>query len=239
MHAALIVFTAPSSPAQEDVYNAWYARAHLPDVLAVPGYRRAIRYRASSVKMMGDTPAVPYPYLAVYDLEVPGPDDLQDVSNEHMRRIRDGQMRNTDAIDSESMRALYYRAVSPRQGEPGTVPDAVLMVFTDPASPAEDAAYNEWYDSVHLGDVLAIPGFVAATRYEVTGVNMLDRPWVLPHRYLAIYELRVDGPQALAEAAAELGRRAGSGMDISPALNRSTAAAQFFERVGDAVYARE
>ena len=42
----------------------------------------------------------------------------------------------------------------------------LLVVFTGPASPDVESAYNDWYTGCHLPDVLAIPGYTAATRYH-------------------------------------------------------------------------
>lgn len=70
------------------------------------------------------------------------------------------------------------------------MPDA-LVVWTNPV-PGRDAEYNAWYNDIHLPEVLAVPGYVAATRYELSpeprrmpGVE----EYVPAQRYLAIYEL--------------------------------------------------
>ena len=46
MRALLVVLSGPVAPEREDTYNDWYTNVHLPDVLAVPGYVRAARYKA-------------------------------------------------------------------------------------------------------------------------------------------------------------------------------------------------
>ncbi len=43
---------------------------------------------------------------------------------------------------------------------------ALLVVLSGPVSSERDDAYNDWYTNVHLSDVLAVPGYVRATRYK-------------------------------------------------------------------------
>lgn len=92
------------------------------------------------------------------------------------------------------------------------MPKFILVVPSAPVAGSEDD-YNRWYDEEHLGDVCAVPGFVASTRYTAVAASP-DAP---PAPYLAIYEIDADDAEA---AIAELQRRAGTGeMHISPALD--------------------
>lgn len=43
-----------------------------------------------------------------------------------------------------------------------------------------EAAFNTWYNDIHLPEILACPGFISCTRYE----SVVGEP-----RYLAIYQL--------------------------------------------------
>jgi hypothetical protein len=86
------------------------------------------------------------------------------------------------------------------------VPKAILVVHTEPASPEQEAAYNEWYDGIHVPDIVALPGFVGATRYKVSATQMgpaADGP-----RYVAIYEIDADD---LGATLAGIGAGAASG----------------------------
>jgi len=40
----------------------------------------------------------------------------------------------------------------------------VQVVFSNPVEGKEDE-FNEWYDNVHVPELLAVPGMVSATRY--------------------------------------------------------------------------
>ena len=62
---------------------------------------------------------------------------------------------------------------------------AVMMVFVD-IDAEMDADFNAWYDQEHIGDLLSMPGFLNAGRYQA----LKGGP-----RYLACYEL--DSVEAL------------------------------------------
>ena len=98
-----------------------------------------------------------------------------------------------------------------------------ILVVPSSAMAGQDAAYNSWYDEVHLRDVCAIPGVTGGRRYQPDPAS----PSPAEADYLAIYEIETDDPGAVI---AELGRRAGAGeMEISPALDRTTARMMLFK----------
>jgi len=55
--------------------------------------------------------------------------------------------------------------------------------------------YNDWYDNVHLADVLACPGVVSAQRFN-THDYVGNKS---THRYVAIYNIEHDDPVAVVE----------------------------------------
>ena len=98
----------------------------------------------------------------------------------------------------------------------------VFLVHSQPTEGGEDA-YNDWYNNVHLGEVLTIPGFVAAQRFKVQdGSDGLQ--------YLAIYELETDDPQA-ALAALGAGIQAGD-VKMSDAIDGPSIVSTMFEPIG-------
>ncbi len=60
----------------------------------------------------------------------------------------------------------------------------VYMVKTAFASREQEAAWGEWYDSVHVPDMLTVPGVRAAHRYVDVSGEM---------QYIAVYE--IDSPE--------------------------------------------
>jgi len=78
-----------------------------------------------------------------------------------------------------------------------------LLVFSNPTE-GEDDAFNDWYDSIHVPDVLAVDGVVSARRFEIDAIETpeVDGLPALPpptHRYLAMYELDRDGNEVMTE----------------------------------------
>lgn len=91
----------------------------------------------------------------------------------------------------------------------------VLLVLSEPVAGREDE-YNDWYDHVHLVEVLQVPGFVAAQRFSA-GEPMPGREGP-PRKYLSIYEIEAD------DVHTALGNlsKAVAGMNMSTAINSAT-----------------
>lgn len=62
-----------------------------------------------------------------------------------------------------------------------------LLIVEARVEPTVEAAWNEWYNDVHVPEILACPGFRESARY----VHVEEGGPV----YVAVYE--IDGPQAL------------------------------------------
>jgi hypothetical protein len=93
----------------------------------------------------------------------------------------------------------------------------LFLVLTAPVDGGDDA-FNDWYDTRHLPDVLDVPGFTAARRYRITEAMLtggLPDAW----RYVAIYEMDCDDPQ---RALTALRERIGTPrMQVSDTLDRT------------------
>lgn len=102
-----------------------------------------------------------------------------------------------------------------------------LVVYTNPVEGREEE-FNTWYDGRHLGDVLKVPGAVAARRLEQSPQQLAAVPQT--HRYLALYELDTDNIKLFLD---EFARRANTElMPISSALAPGTAAV-LWKTLGD------
>ena len=101
----------------------------------------------------------------------------------------------------------------------------ILVVISNP-TPGQEAEYNRWYSEQHLGDVLRVPGFVAAQRFKLD----FDGAKSLPGPYLAIYEMETEGSTADPKATfAALAKAAESGqMPMTPALDTVNMVASIF-----------
>ncbi|ALJ18818.1 DUF4286 family protein [Microbacterium sp. No. 7] len=110
MTRSLFVLRSNAVEGREDEYNEWYDETHIPDVLAVPGFASAQRYR------LDDHPRnarAPFGYMVVYELDG-DPAAALDALNAAMA---DGSIALSDALDTSRERrpeGFLYRAVGER-----------------------------------------------------------------------------------------------------------------------------
>lgn len=102
------------------------------------------------------------------------------------------------------------------------------LVMTN-CDPAHESEFNAWYDDIHLGDLLRVPGVAAARRAKLSGQqakfvdgiltlcdsNSIDAKF----QYLAFYDIESDDVASVLET---IKSRAGtSEMEISPYLTEA------------------
>jgi hypothetical protein len=86
------------------------------------------------------------------------------------------------------------------------------VICMNPAEGREDA-FNDWYSNVHIGEVLKVPGFVAAQRYRIADHQRAAAAETAPYRYMTVYEIEGDLASALAEMGAAMARGEVNGSD--------------------------
>jgi hypothetical protein len=69
--------------------------------------------------------------------------------------------------------------------------ESVFLVLSNPTE-GREVEYNEWYEKVHLPDVLSVPGVAAAQRYRLAPMAEGSPIPAAAHRYLAVYQLDGD-----------------------------------------------
>ncbi len=73
----------------------------------------------------------------------------------------------------------------------------VLLVLSNCADPAKEQSFNEWYDKVHVPEIVKLGSYHRATRF-------VNTEWKPDHpKYLAIYETHWDDPIAAQKAMSE------------------------------------
>ena len=105
----------------------------------------------------------------------------------------------------------------------------IMAVYSN-AVTGRDDDYNQWYNDIHLEEVLEVPGFVAAQRFAVAGDPV--RGDVPAHKYLAIYELETHDPQVCLAA---LNEAVAGGMNISDAISMDDVAACVYGPISERV----
>lgn len=103
-----------------------------------------------------------------------------------------------------------------------------MLVLSRP-TPGNEAQYNDWYQNIHLKQIVAIPGFVSAQRFKLSvGMRGEDT-----YPYMAIYEVETNDVDAAFDAlqkAAEDGSIA-----VSQAFDYESVYASIYEPLGAAV----
>jgi hypothetical protein len=100
-----VVLTNPTD-GREAEYNEWYNGQHIPDVLNVPGFVAAQRFRLADAQMSKDNP---HRYLALYEIET---DDLPATLKEMQSRVGTDDMIMSDAIDLKNVGAYLFTPVA-------------------------------------------------------------------------------------------------------------------------------
>jgi len=70
-----------------------------------------------------------------------------------------------------------------------------FIALSNPVDGCEDE-YNEWYDTKHVPECLQVAGFKTGQRFKLSA-SLNGEP---NQRYLALYELEGDDPQAILDA---------------------------------------
>jgi hypothetical protein len=106
--------------------------------------------------------------------------------------------------------------------------NSVLIVLTNSVD-GQDVEFNDWYDNVHLPEVLALDGFVSASRYKLSE-SQLPAEEMAPsqHRYAAIYELDTEPAQAFETLLEEV--RTGR-MVLPPCMDQTTIGTWAFDQI--------
>jgi hypothetical protein len=159
----------------EAAFNEVYDREHLPNLRAVPGVRRASRYRQPS-------PTDPR-YIAAYEL------DGSHVVDSAAWKAAGEAGRWPSGIRPHTMNRhlAMYEWVGGASALTGKTP-FVFWVMMD-VEPHREALFNELYDGEHLPLLLKLPGSVNAVRYRTAAPG--------EPRYLCAYEVdRADLPMS-------------------------------------------
>ncbi len=116
--------------------------------------------------------------------------------------------------------------------------DDLLLVFTN-AAEGREPEFHEWYDTVHVPEVLDVPGVVSAQRYEVAPVDtpeLEDAPSPEPpaHGFMVAYALDRDGNEVMAEFVNRLGN---GKMHLSDVMDFATVALSVWRPIGGSRFA--
>ncbi len=208
-HWLMVVGTRNTDPAQVAAFNHWYDDIDIPDVLKVPGYQRARRgQRQIIVGASATAPAADQDqYVALYDIETLSIDRTM-VDMLMASRKMEASGRSTTLL--KVVERSYFSRLGPsRDATRARSGGKNRYVYLERVACCRDAAdenqLNDWYDRIHIPDVLTAPGIVRATRYRLYRVLMVE-PRKVP-QFLAVYEFEAESADQVRNAMAALNAR--------------------------------
>lgn len=98
-----------------------------------------------------------------------------------------------------------------------------ILQVSSRAMPGREADYDTWYEETHMGEVLALDGFVACERFRRT-VPGQDGP----AEFVANYEVETDDPGALLQSLFA----AAPDMNLTDSIDPASARFEFLEPIG-------
>lgn len=166
MNDLLIVLSNPVD-ARHDEFNDWYSNIHIRDVMRLPGTAAVQRLRLAADEVQpaaGILPDSDFEYLAVYECY-----DIERVSAGH-GPVFTQQMLISDSFDF-TMREAYYEPHVQRR-KPGAAIHEGDYVLERIAATG-DGDFAQWYETVRMPALMALPGVVAGTFAAVAPHQML------------------------------------------------------------------
>lgn len=203
-------------PGREVEFNDAYQNMHMGDLVQLPGWTGAQRFRLVSVTPRNTQPLYRRGNLIIWDQEGA---DLGKLQRDSRAAIAGGKSRRIpgfDYSDEGSVRATYQvispRATRPDGGKP-FIPDYtdnktprpnryIMLDFVEPAAGVSDADFEAAL-SRHVTEALALPGWMAAQRFQLATLPPGAPPPRLAFtKYLVIWETEGNDAQGLQDVLA-------------------------------------
>lgn len=106
------------------------------------------------------------------------------------------------------------------------MPRLKMLVYTN-ALEGKDDEFNQWYDEIHLPEVVQFTKAVAAQRFRVSDSQPGEAG---SHKYLAIYEFDVESKEAYDSLTANTEK-----MDLGSSLDQGSAKVVFYDEIGERI----
>ena len=194
-HWLMLVATKNLEATQEAAFNHWYDDIDIPDVLKVPGYKRARR----GVRQIAPGFSTPDPeteghYLALYDIESA---NIDRTIIDMLMAAKKMDMTGRSIAALKVTERVYFRRL-------GNIVEAAntagksgnSYLYLERVACCRDEAtanaLDDWYDNTRIPDIVraGTPGLVRVARFEVYRVVMVE-PLQVP-RFLILYEFNAD-----------------------------------------------
>jgi hypothetical protein len=179
-----ITFAQCNDAAQAQSWSDWYDDIHLPDIMSTGAFWKATRWEVLNTHP-GAFPNSGFTHLNIGEIEGP---DIEANLGKVIAMAPDFRAQgrvhpNHVVVDMMAMQAIGRWSEKPAPSEETR---GLFMVFSKCNVPENLEAWNEWFDAVHVPDMMETGGFHAATRWERL-VPDTHRP-----NHLIIYEIQID-----------------------------------------------
>jgi len=186
----IIVLSQPKLVSDE-VWNEWYTDYHVPDVLDVPTFVSAARFKTAPElkKDEGDVGTVDTShtqFLALYYL-----DDLSFCESPEFYHIPvEHRLLPKPAPEAGNIWSGAYHPLKRYGDWKGNKEPKFLVVGLISPKNLEDL--RSWYDKEYMADVEKIPGFIRSSSYKLRGKQYDASPSFSYKEFLAIHEFEQD-----------------------------------------------
>ncbi len=179
-----ITFAHCNDPAKAQSWSDWYDDVHLPDIIGTGAFWKATRWEVLNPHPEA-YPKTGFTHLNIGEIEGP---DIQANLAKVIAMAPDFRARgrvhpNHFVVDMMAVKCVGKWSEKP---VPSEKTKGLFIVFSKCNVPENLDDWNEWYDTVHVPDMMETGGFHAASRWERL-VPDGQRP-----NHVAIYEIQID-----------------------------------------------
>jgi hypothetical protein len=176
-----LVFSKPPERVSDEEYNRWYD-FHLGEILVVPGFVAARRYRLGTVR--GTSTPAGHRFLSAYEIEGPP----QEVMRELDKEVASGRMQLPGWFPEITFAS--FNCYSHGNPTDPRLADHLYMVFSEPPAGLDDSEFVAWYRE-HADENTQVPGFLVNWRFRLEP-EVIDASSPATFTHLAIYEVDRD-----------------------------------------------
>lgn len=187
---------------RRDEFHAWYNSVHLPDMMGVTGFVAASRYEGVDLDEEKYSVKETDPeFLAIYSIETEDIDQaIRDMKANTAKWQEQGRMYPFySKVSGTIYRQIAASVDKMIDGKPiGLVVSKTKWLFmakSDCTDSSRLKEFQDWYDTVHVPDMIRTLGIVRATRYELVSTSRFDNVKETVPSFMVLYEIASDNIQ--------------------------------------------
>ena len=173
------VETDCKDPEKLNEFRDWYDQIHIPDIFSTKAFVRASRYELVSANIPSGG------FLVTYELHA---DDLKQVFKTHWENMKQREVQGRiSPLVTPISRRIYEEPITFVNGNHSEdhtgLERYIYMVEVACKDKRRSREFEEWYQTIHIPDLLETPAFASAVRYRTVD------PAPGEGDYLTVYEI--------------------------------------------------